>query len=335
MSEFPLFNYGEMLPEHRDALMADLVAAGDHATALMLAATCREERARYGRLGYKWPFAAARLSAARRGYFELFKYLRAECYPYWCTMPAYSQHTWRAVCQTPSIELFRWYAPRDYFPRENDFGLLSWPLFSLYADFLDEAGLRGVLYNLATEKWGLAPYFYVHKRFGPQILRERFERVVVILGQQGTLADFARLDLRPSEFDELAYRVINHCNTRLLGELFDAGLVRNFNPNRVAAILRRSRALTVDFLELLRQHEVPLGDVQELVHSCFKATSIDGGPWELLSDNLRALITYAGWTLPEGVKTVGQCRKHLFPSDNAEHFFHPVVCATPTLVNAL
>src|SRR4051812_17703035 len=98
MSVFHFFN--DMLPEHLSALMQQLMSSESPCTAIMLACTCKRERLRYKTLGYKWPFAAARLSAARNGYFELFKWLFEQCYRERCMDKEYMVKTSRAVYGT-------------------------------------------------------------------------------------------------------------------------------------------------------------------------------------------------------------------------------------------
>jgi hypothetical protein len=310
----------EMLPEHKDDLMRNLVLEGSHCTAIMLASTCRQERLRYKRLGYKWPFAAARLSAARKGYFKLFKYLFLTCRTDRLTDVDYHQATRRAVFQTPHPALFKWYVGPGYC-FDNTCSISHWNVFfQVIARFWPEDEIvDAIIPRFYTDSWGLEPFYYIHARLGQVALTRDIRTLSHALARIGTFEDVTNLGL----LDHLARDADGLC--RLLHEIIFYGNVGLLNGlighmGRTAILEGLFAHTTVDIQNVLKDNfeiytedlSIPLIEAcQGLgLHVALKETMLKflikraylGDT--ALTERMRALIGYAGWTLPDEVKTL-------------------------------
>lgn len=329
LSEFHFF--AEMLPEHKNVLMQELVAEESQCTAIMLACTCKQERLRYKTLGYKWPFAAARLSAARNGYYELFQWVIGQCYPDRCTDRAYMLQTWRTVCKTPNLELFKWYAGPGYFFKVEDFQFFSWRVFAgACAGYMNELSLRGVLYSTVDLwRWGLEPFYYHKNRFGVGSLENIVVQVARAVGKSGTFDDISGLELGSFLNEERDFH-FSYCllassieagNINLLNALFEhwpAKMAKVVFERNVFAYVSHTYHLSVPLLEACQRCGIPVNTkevVKRFLRSRAKNVSYD----TKLTKDLRSLVEYAGWRLPENIETIRQCADWIWPDpENAE-----------------
>jgi hypothetical protein len=347
MSEFHLFV--DMLPEHKDDMMRQLVLSGSQCTALMLASTCKQERARFKHLGYKWPFAAARLSAARNGYVELFKWLVGQCYPDRCTDRGYMNQTWHTVCGTPSVDLFKWYAGPGYFYTPGDLPYFSWRVFSgVFAGYLDEQALSDVLSNISTHKWGLEPYYYVKNRVGIHSMMEMFfHHMTRAVGRVGTLVDIYYLELDPffenhddcSLSSHIIRAAIHYGNVHLLNNIFDRwpGAVAKYVTDEETHFnyaLKYNSNISVPFLETCRRIGIVV-DIQKVISAFFLSLVHTHSTSTKLTTDERSLVEYAGWRLPENVETIHQCYEWISPGCKAHWTQATAIMNAPCLINSL
>jgi hypothetical protein len=115
-----------LVPDMSQLIMRMLVADGFRCAAIMLACTCKQERANYAALGYKWPFLNARLSAARNGFVALFEHV-------FTPRPLdvdYNAETRRAVFAGPSVELAQWIIGPTLAHSPDEWGISTWPIFN-------------------------------------------------------------------------------------------------------------------------------------------------------------------------------------------------------------
>jgi hypothetical protein len=325
------FNFPDMLDEHKTVLMQNLVSEKSHCTAIMLACTCRRERERYKSLGYKWPFAAARISAARNGYFELFKWLFYQCHlDRWCHDASYQRGTWDAVCLTTNVELFKWYSGPGFFFNVTNLEIFSWEVFAgVFADHLDEPRFQLVLGHYCTHQWGLKPLYYLyHNRFHLANFENYVQRII---GQYGTWTDIVQLEvgsLLKNSDDILMLRMaLSYRNELLLNELFENWpvLMKTWiEEGNMALYLEQSHCqttpMTVSFLETCKRIGINY-DSQSVIKKFIGATAKN--PLGKLTPELRALIAYGGWTLPDNVKTIEQLLRYWQVLDGFENFTSP------------
>jgi hypothetical protein len=325
LSEFHHF-FAEMLPEHKNVLMQELVGEESQCTAIMLACTCKQERLRYKTLGYKWPFAAARLSAARNGYYELFQWLIGQCYPDRCTDREYMQQTWRTVCKTPNLELFKWYAGPGYFYKLEDLQFFSWRVFAgAYAGYMEESSLRNILYSTVDVwGWGLEPFYYHKKRFGVGSLEDIVVQVGRAVGKFGTFDDISGLELESFLNRERRESYFSYC---LLGSSIEAGNINLLNalfehwPDEMAKVVlerdlfeyvAHTYRISVPLLEACQRCGIPV-DTKEVVKRFLRSRAKNVSYDTKLTKDLRSLVEYAGWRLPEIIETIRQCADWLWP----------------------
>jgi hypothetical protein len=342
-----IFPFPDMLPEHQDALMSDLVATGSHCTAIMLASTCHRERERYARLGYKWPFAAARLSAVSNGYDDLFKYLLEYCKRDRFMDKEYNHCTLFTIGQGTNVELFKWYVgPGFYFKIDFDRLYMSWDIFvGVVAEYLTEDQLRRILSYSDLERWNLQPFYYVQKRFGALTrdtmpLRE--------IGRCGTLTDVEQLgagvffDTPTGDIYPLIYAAIRANNSHLLNDVFEKWPVvveflldeENRYPNNLERMLQ-GPYLSVSLLEVFKRHGMKF-DCQAIIKVFFRMVVRQYSQTNELSSEMRALLEYGGWILPDGLETRWQVNCWLSPEDE-KSVFGGMAVAIPvnSLLNAL
>jgi hypothetical protein len=351
MTDFHLF--ADMLPEHKNVLMQQLVSSGSPCTAIMLACTCKRERLRYKTLGYKWPFAAARLSAARNGYYKLFKWLIRQCYPDRCTDEEYMDQTWRTVCKTPNIELFKWYAGPGYFYKTEDLWSYSWGVFSgCFAGYLNEVGLSKVLSYVPTDAWGLEPFYYIKERFGVGSLRNVLSCMTHAIGRHGTFSDVCELGLNSflNEANEdketfnvfpqyLLCAALRVGNVNLLNTLFEHWPVVMARTRDEWSIMddvvAQSDHFSVSLLETCQRRGM-VRNTQEVMKMFFRSQARKRGNAEVLTRDLRSLVAYAGWTLPDTIETIQQCADWLSPETKYIQTRIAVAVVTqPSLINSL
>ncbi len=330
--------------------MIDLVLTDYHCTAIMLASTCEQERARYKRLGYKWPFAAARLSAARHGFLALFQWLFEQCYADRCLDQEYMYHTRRAVCGTRNINLFKWYMGPGFSFNETMEAYLSWEVFSaLFARYLNERQFYNVMWHSDDSQWKLAPFYYIRERFGTQSLLTQHYKVPYRIGQYGTLDDIYQLELEhwfvepKDEQYEVLIGALEAGNETLLNDIFEKWplalemWIKQFQgSDALAWRLRNSSQISVSLLETCKRCGIPF-DTQHLVKELFRQMMGTIGSRKLTL-NMRALIAYAGWTLPENIETIQECDAWLSP-DVSPIAFHITTVGAATscfpLLNSL
>jgi len=331
MSEFHLFEL--MLPEHKDDMSRQLILSGSPCTAIMLACTCKHERLRYQKLGFRWPMAAARLSAARNGYFELFKWLIGQCHPFRFTDKDYFDHTWQTVCATPNLDLFKWYAGPGYFFSHDDLPFLSWHVFAgVIAGYLDAEALANVLSYISTKKWGLSPYYYVKERFGAPVFANSFYGVGRAIATCGTVEDLYRLELESVVWlrdyvPDLLCICISEGNITFLQALFEhwPDEMKTKADDRCLTIqcyLSGNQHLSVSLLETCRNLGIIFNpQIVVSYHFAFLALA---DCHAALTPESRMLIKYAGWELPADIENVHQCTQWLSPQKR-----HTCSCYVP------
>ncbi len=335
--------FPDMLPEHKNVLMQHLITTDTHCAAIMLASTCTSERVRYQSLGYKWPFAAARLSAARHGYFPLFKWLFEQCYQQRLMDQDYMRATFHAVYGTSNIELFRWYSGPGFYFAEGDLWYLSWEVFvGVFGDAVTEQRFYDILSYTQTAKWGLHPFYYILKRFGRASLCEHFERVLSPLGQCGTFQDIHQLDL-VALFDEepsrnlvpLLHAAISHGNTQILNAIAEhwPESVKRFIKSTedhyyVDVVLVGSTRFSISLLETCAR--CGLAFDRRAVIKKYVLNNRDE-----ITPEIRALLEYGGWSLPADVKTAKQCCDWLDPGALLRADSVCVVGVRESFINAL
>jgi hypothetical protein len=242
--------------------------------------------------------------------------------------------TWRVVCESPHAGLFRWYAGDRFFPHRHDLNLLSWPVFEQYAGHFSEDGLANIMQYVSPRRWGVPPYAYVHKRFGSAVFKDRFQGIYAAIGARGTFADIVRFGLEPWTYAEFAFEAAWSGNVPLLVALFKHGYSCSSDISLPRG-LEYSKHLSVPLLELVRQQGLDF-DVQKAVRFCL-FEQWDAGA-RVLTEEHRALIKYAGWTLPDGTHSLQECFECLFPEENKKRQLLPyaeVAAPTPDLVNSL
>lgn len=346
MSDFASF--GDMLPEHKDALMRDLVTSGDPCTAIMLASTCTQERARFAKLGFKWPLAAARLSAARNGYVELFKWLLAYCHADRCLDFTYMHHTYGVLGQGTDVALFKWYVgPGFAFDIHGHLPWMSWDIFlDVAGQYMSEKELQNILgYAYINNKWKLAPLYYMKKRQMPLFDIGPATRT---LAKWGTMADIDRLgasslfDCSSPNVDFIIYNALDHGNCPLIESMF------NRWPDIVKDAIKRDKRyyripqnkygycenLSVSLLELLLACGAII-DRQETVKCYITECTRKKGFTSPLTTEMRVLLAYGDCRVTENVQTVGLANALLNPGDDNLYANIATACEWKQLINSL
>lgn len=338
MSVFYYFT--DMLPEHKDVLMRDLVVTGDHCTAIMLASTCKQERARYARLGYQWPFAAARLSALRNDYVDLFKYLFEYCKRDRVFDREYMYRTLHVIGEGTNVELFKWYTGHGFsFEMATHGQYMSWNIVAaVVAEYMDQRQLHNILSYTHAKRWNLEPFYYMQKRFGLLEMTEASRAI----GRSGTLTDVEQLGVdvlfkRPTiDIYPLIYAGIEANNSQLLHDIFEkwpATIQYIIETWRIEYMLG-TQQLSVSIMEVFKRHGIAF-DHKIVIKKFFNTAVRNHQENGELTPEIRALIDYGGWTLPDGVKTLRQINAWLSPDDekNIPTVIYAVYC--PSFLNAL
>lgn len=324
--------------------MHELVSSGSQCTAIMLASTCKQERLRYRSLGYKWPFAGAHLSAARNGYYELFKWLVSECLPDRRTDFEYMRYTWHSVCRTPNIELFKWYAGPGYYFDADDQHHYSWAVFSgLFAQDMSREKFARVLKSSFKKKWGLKPFYYAQERFGSNFLDFFDHHLASALEYEGTLQDIYGLKLDVLfDSSEGTYTIKNRFSVSLLinslsggnFELLDA-LVKQWPVVMTKALIYleflnyNGELASSDFFSaafIQRCDEQMLFKNFPIVLSKFIQFLAKRQGSSKVPMDVRSLLEYAKCILPDTIETIQQCAD--FMASRAKILTRPVPDAT-------
>ncbi len=325
MSEFHLFP--DMLDEHLDVMVRGYVADGEHSTAIMLACTCKRERARFKRLGFKWPLAAAAASAARAGYLALFKWLLDACHERDCyaglrlpiitTISTFAMRLHWAAWETTNVNLFEFYCGPTYETAPPpSFAVLSWEVFiGFFAKHLTQKQIYQCLdKTIVYPVWTMRCLYYMYERYGQESLVKDFDCIKNALAWHATIDDIDRLELvacfntGSRALGRLVHEALQRGNIVLLDGLFDRWEhnIRNCmaltHMVTVDNALAFSADLSVPMLEFCVRRTLPYSvkyvvALHILVHPAHFGHMV-------LTSNMRAIIAYAGVTLSDDVTTV-------------------------------